>query len=274
MMRQTVRAVRALALALLCAFAVTACAPLLPGEPNGPFNGDWRLVQAGWGSSRFTVVGTGITLVSNGDSVVGFSGCREYAFELSGNAEEWSLGDPLNAEPGFPPPADLAPCSGALERIESRYLGALLSADSAEVRHRELKLTDGTSFLIFTAIRPFPGPQLAGTTWELERYGDTWRLRWETDIVGTPTVRFVGEDRIVGTLGCGGFAGTYRVVRTEVFLLSFQRFGAEGCLSAFLEQDQLLAQFLGGFRATVSGDHLVLSHKRLQLVYRAVPVTT
>jgi hypothetical protein len=273
MMRRAARRLRAIALAVLGVFAVASCAPLLPGEPDGPFNGDWQLVQAGWGDSRFTVAGTGITLISNGESAVGFSGCREYAFQLTGDSESFSFGDVLDRAPGFPSPADLTACGGSLSRLESRYLTALLAADSAEVRNQELMLTDGTSYLIFTAIPPFPGPQLVGSTWELERYGDTWRLREETDIVGKPTVRFVGEDRIVGTLGCGGFAGTYRVVRTEVFLVSFQRYGAEGCLSAFLEQDQLLAQFLGGFRATVSGDHLVLTHERLQLVYRAVPTT-
>ena len=105
----------------------------------------------------------------------------------------------------------------------------------------------------------------------LEGYGDTWRDTWSVDVIGSPTLRFVGRDRFLGSLGCGSIVGTYRVVRTEVFVVSLQRFGAEGCLSAFSEQDQLLAQFLDGFRAVVAGDYLILTHETLQFVYSSVP---
>src|SRR3712207_9546942 len=69
---------------------------------------------------------------------------------------------------------------------------------------------------------------------------------WTVDVVGSPTLRFVGTDRFIGTLGCGSIVGTYRVVRTEVFVVSVQRFGAEECLTAASDQDRLLAQFLDG----------------------------
>ena len=269
MMRRAVRRLRAAVLALLCAVALTSCAPFFPSEADGPFTGDWRLVEAGWGDARFTIEGAGITLVSDGESVRGFAGCNDYAFRLAGEADALSFGEPL--DPGQRTFTGLEVCRGWLERIESRYLTALLAADRAEVRRSTLRLTGGSSYLVFAAIPPFPGQQLVGKEWVLEGYGDTWRDTWTVDVIGSPTLRFLGRDRFVGTLGCGSIIGTYRVVRTEVFVVSLQRFGAEGCLAAFSEQDQLLAQFLDGFRAYLTGDHLILTHNRLQLVYSAVP---
>ncbi|MDQ4137728.1 MAG: META domain-containing protein [Actinomycetota bacterium] len=264
------RRVRFAVLAMLCAVAFTACAPLFPGQAEGPFNGDWMLMQAGWRDARFVVEGTGITLVSDGETVSGFSGCHEYAFRLNGDAEEFSFGEALDPGRSGPASGSFGACSGSLERVEARYLGVLLAADGAEVRDDELVVTAGHSYLIFAPIPLFPGRRLVGTEWVLEAYGETWRDEWATEMIGMPTLRFVGQDRIVGTLGCGGIVATYRVVRTEIFVLSLHRYGAEGCLSAFSEQDQLLAQFLDGFRAYLLGDtHLVLTHERLQLMYRA-----
>lgn len=269
MMRRAMRGVRALALATLSALVFTACAPLFTADAEGPFDGDWQLVQAGWGNTHFTVEGAGITLVSDRQTAAGFSGCREYAFELHGDADDFSFGEAL--EDGLPgrPSSGPAICNGSLERIESRYLTVLLAADGADVQSGELLVTAGNSYLVFRAIPPFPGHQLTGIEWVLDSYGETWRGRWTMDIIGAPTLRFLGQDRIVGTLGCGGITATYRVIRTEVFVTSLHRYGAEGCLSAFSEQDQLLAQFLDGFRATVVGEHLVLTHERVRLVYRA-----
>ncbi|MFC0678566.1 hypothetical protein ACFFGH_12020 [Lysobacter korlensis] len=260
------------ALALVCALTLAACAPLFPGEAEGPFDGDWLLVQAGWGEAQFTVAGAGITLVSDGESASGFSGCRQYAYAMTGEAEDFGFGDPLEPGPTADPYEDMLPCNGSLERIESRYLSVLLAAERAEVRGDELLLTAGNSYLFFKAFPPFPGPQLMGKQWVLNGYGDTWQDRWTTDVIGSPTLRFLSRDRFVGTLGCGGIAGTYRILGTEVFVTSLHRYGADGCLSAFSEQDQLLAQFLDGFRVIVVGDeHLVLAHRRLQLMYRALP---
>jgi META domain len=269
-LRRAMRRVRAAALALVCGLALVSCAPFFPSEADGPFPGDWRLVEAGWGEARFTIEGAGITLISDGQSIRGFSGCNDYAYRLTGDADGFRVGDAIDEGPAAPAPR-LGICRGWLERVESRYLGSLLSADRAEVEADELRLTDGNSYLIFAAIPPFPGPQLVGTEWVLEGYGDTWRDTWTVDVIGSPTLRFLGRDRFVGTLGCGSIVGTYRVVRTEVFVVSMQRFGAEGCLSVFSDQDQLLAHFLDGFRAYLTGDHLILTHERLQLVYSAVP---
>jgi META domain len=270
MLRRAVRRLRATALTLLCAVALTSCAPFFPSEADGPFTGDWRLVEAGWGDARFTIEGAGITLLSDGNSVRGFAGCNDYAFRLAGEPDALRFGDAL--DPGPPSPsAGLEVCRGWLERIESRYLTALLASDRADVQSETLRLSGGNSHLVFTAIPPFPTQQLIGTEWVLEGYGDTWRDTWTVDVVGSPTLRFLGPDRFLGTLGCGSIVGTYRVVRTEVFVVSLQRFGTEGCLSAFSEQDQLLAQFLDGFRAYLTGDHLILTHDRLQVVYSAVP---
>ena len=275
MARRAMRWVRATALALVCALTVAACAPLFPAQAEGPFNGDWLLVQAGWGDARFTVEGAGITLVSDGRSASGFSGCHDYAYRLSGDAEDFRFGEALERQPsgGAYPFDDLVPCNGSLKRIESRYLTVLLAAERVEVRDGELLLTAGNSYLFFRAFPPFPGPQLLRTEWVLNGYGDTWQDRWTTDVIGTPTLRFVSRDRFVGTLGCGRIVGTYRVVRTEVFVTALHRYGAEGCLSAFAEQDQLLGQFLDGFRIVVIGEeHLVLMHRRMQLMYQAAPV--
>ena len=272
MIRRAVRRLRVTALALLCALTVASCAPLFPGEAEGPFDGDWLLVQAGWGEAQFTVEGAGITLVSDGESVSGFSGCRQYAYAMSGDAEDFRIGDAV--EPGSiaDPYEDMLPCNGSLKRIESRFLSVLLAAERAEVLGDELLLTAGNSYLFFKAFPPFPAAKLMGKQWVLNGYGDTWQDRWTTDVVGEPSLRFVGRDRFVGTLGCGGIVGTYRVLGTEVFVTSLHRFGAEGCLSAFSEQDQLLAQFLDGFRVVVVGEeHLMLAHRRLQLMYRAAP---
>ena len=267
MVRRAVRRLRAAALALVCGFALTSCAAFFPSEADGPFAGDWRLVEAGWGQARFTIEGAGITLVSDGRSVRGFSGCNDYAFRLTGDADALRVGEEVDPAP----PPSLGICSGLLERIEARYLSALFRAERAEVSDEVLRLTDGNSYLLFAAIPPFPLPQLVGTEWVLEGYGDTWQETWTVDAIGSPTLRFVGRDRFLGTLGCGSIVGTYRVVRTEVFVVSLQRFGTEGCLSEFSEQDQLLAEFLDGFRADVTGHHLILTHERLQLVYSAVP---
>jgi hypothetical protein len=270
MVPQAVRRLRAAALAFLCALTLASCAPFFPAEADGPFPGDWRLVQSGWGEARFSIEGAGITLVSDGESVRGFAGCRQYAYRLSGETDEFRVGEAL--KPALTePPANYSACQGWLERIESRFLTALLVADEAQVSDDELRLTDGNSYLVFTAIPPFPGPQLSGTEWVLEGYGDTWLDGWNDDVIGSPTLRFLGRDRFLGTLGCRSLVGTYRVVRTEVFVVSMQRFGGEGCQSAYSEQDQLLAQFLDGFRASLAGEHLILVHERLQLVYRAVP---
>jgi len=270
MVPRAVRALRAAVLAVVCGLALAACAPLFPSEAHGPFVGDWRLVEAGWGTARFTIKGAGITLTSDGETAWGFSGCRSYAFGLTGETEAFLIGGPVEGAPTGPP-TSLASCNGVLERIESRYLNALLASDTAELRSSELRLTDGRSYLIFTAIPPFPWPRLAGTEWELEGWGETWRDTWTDEVIGSPTLRFLGPDRFVSTLGCGSIVGTYRVVRTDVFVVSMQRFRSPGCISVFSEQDQLLGQFLNGFRAYLTGDHLILTHERLQLVYRAVP---
>jgi hypothetical protein len=268
MIRRAVRRLRGASLAILCALALASCAPLFPSEPDGPFTGDWRLVAAGWAESRFTIEGAGVTLASDGRTVRGFSGCNHYTFRLSGDAHALAV---QSLEPGGTELPHLQSCMGWLERIESRYLTALLGADRAEVGSEELRLSGKDSFLSFAPIPPFPGHQLSGTEWVLEGYGDTWRDAWTVDVVGSPTLRFLGRDRFVGTLGCGSIVGTYRVVRTEVFVVSIQRFGAEGCRSGLSSQDQLLAQFLDGFRAFLAGDHLILTRERLQLVYSAVP---
>jgi hypothetical protein len=272
MIRRSVRRLRAAVLALLCALTLVSCAPFFPSEAEGPFAGDWRLVEAGWGDARFTIEGAGITLISDGRSARGFSGCNDYAFRITGENGGFRLGNAIESGPTAPPPR-LGICRGWLERVESQYLTVLYAVDRAEVGFGELRLTDGYRYLLFAAIPPFPGPQLVGTEWVLEGYGDTWRDTWTVDVLGSPTLRFLGRDRFLGTLGCGSVVGTYRVVRTEVFVVSMQRFGAEGCISAFTEQDQLLAQFLDGFRAYLTGDHLILTHERLQLVYSAVPPT-
>jgi hypothetical protein len=270
-MRRKVRGVLAGVVAALCSVALAGCGLLSTGDVDGPFVGDWKLVEARWGAG-LDLPRTGITLVSDGDSASGFAGCHEYAFELSGKPEAFKVGKPLEHGPSGPATGDFGTCNSALDRIEARYLTALLSADSAQVRDGALVLTAGYSYLRFEAIPPFPGPRLAGTDWVLEAYGETWLDRWASDVIGVPTLRFVGSDRIVGTLSCGGILGTYRVVRTEVFVMSLHRFGDEKCLSSFSEQDQLLAQFLDGFRVTLAGDdHLVLTHERLQLQYRAAP---
>jgi hypothetical protein len=105
-------------------------------------------------------------------------------------------------------------------------------------------------------------------------YGETWLDRWASGVIGVPTVglRFVGSDRIAGTLGCGGFAATYRVVRTEVLIMSLHRTDAEGCPPAVREQNRVLADLVDGFRVRLVGDdHLVLTHERVQLMYRTAP---
>jgi META domain len=270
MVRGAARRLRAAVLAGTCVLTLASCSAIFPAEADGPFVGDWRLVQAGWGDARFTIEGAGITLVSDGETATGFSGCRDYTFQLTGDTAAFRVDAASDPEPDAPP-TGLEVCNGPLERIEARYLSALLGAERATIRDEELRLTAGNSYLIFTAIPPFPGPRLTGVEWELEGYGDTWRGTWTDDVIGSPTLRFLGRDRFVGTLGCGSLVGTYRVVRTEVFVMSLQRFGAEGCRSAFSEQDQLLGQFLDGFRAYLAGDHLILVHHRLQVVYRAVP---
>jgi hypothetical protein len=267
MSRRAVHSLRAAALWLLCALMLASCAPLFPSEARGPFVGDWRLVQAGWGEAEFTVAGAGITLTSDGETVRGFSGCHSYAFTLTGELTALRIAGPVDAATA--PPAGLAACDGKLERFESRYLSALLAADAGKMRNDTLRLTDGTSYLVFTKIPPFPERQLTGKEWRLEGYGETWGNTWTAELVGSPTLRFLGQDRFVGDLGCGSVLGTYRVVRTQVFVVSMQRFGADECLSAFSGQDQLLAEFLDGFRATLTGDHLILTHERLQLLYRA-----
>ena len=267
-----VRCLLAGLLALLGMVAVAGCAPLSPGNANGPFVGDWQLKEAVWGDTELTVEGAGITLISDGASAAGFAGCNEYAFELSGDPQDFRFGAALPHGPSGPATGDFATCGGSLERIEDRYLTTLLAADDAEVRDGTLWLTAGDDSLRFETIPPFPGPRLVGTEWALMAYGETWLNRWATGVIGVPTLRFVGPDRIVGTLGCGGIAGTYRVVRTEVFVMSLHRFGDEDCPSSSSAQDPLLAQFLDGFRVTLVGDdRLVLTHERLQLMYRAAP---
>jgi hypothetical protein len=268
-MSRRMRHLRATVMAAMCALVLAACAPLFPSEPQGPFVGDWRLVQAGWGEAEFMVAGAGITLTSDGETVRGFSGCHAYAFTLTGELTALRIGGPVD-EATAPPPG-LAVCDGKLDRFESRFLSALLAADTAKMQSGALRLTDGTSYLVFTRIRPFPGARLNGTEWELEGYGETWESTWTAELVGSPTLRFLGRDRFVGDLGCGSVTGTYRVVRTEAVVVSLQRFGADGCLSPFSEQDQLLTQFLDGFRADLTGNHLILTHERLKLLYRAVP---
>src|SRR5215218_287112 len=145
-MRRKVRGVLAGVLAALSAVALAGCGLLSTGNAEGPFVGDWKLVDARWGAG-LELPRTGITLVSDGDSVSGFSGCHECAFELSGKPEEFEVGRPLEHGPSGPATGDFGTCNSALDRIEARYLTALLAAESAEVRDGALVLTAGYSYL-------------------------------------------------------------------------------------------------------------------------------
>lgn len=269
-MRRTVRAALAGALACLGALASAGCAPLVPGESTGPLVGDWLLLEAGLADAPLEVEGAGITLISDGASAAGFSGCSEYAFEVSGDSEDFRVGVALEQTQSDPATGALPACEESLERVESRYLAALVGADRAEIRDDGLWLTGADGTLHFEPIPRFPALRLADTEWVMLNQARTSRDRWATEVVGVPTLRFVGADRILAPLGCGGVVATYRVVRTEAFVTSLHRVGDEECVRAFSDRDRLLTQFLDGFRVSVvGGDRLVLTHEQLQLTYRA-----
>ena len=101
-------------------------------------------------------------------------------------------------------------------------------------------------------------------------YAETRADRWTTEVIGCRGCASPVPTGSSAHLGCCGVVATYRVVRTEVFVMSLQRFGAEECVSWFCEQGHLLAQFLDGFPVTMVGDdRLALSHERLELMDRA-----
>jgi heat shock protein HslJ len=270
MRRRTGRAFGAAVVAAVSAMLVAACAPFLPGSPDGPFNGDWLLVEAGWGDTGFRVDRAGITLMSDGRSAAGFSGCSEYAFELSGDADEFRIAEAVGGNSSSVTADELVTCHGYLDRLESRYLSLLLAADEVERTDTELVLRSGDSSLVFVAFPPVRSSELLRTEWVLSGYGNTWQDRWSTDIVGSPTLRFLDDERFVGSLGCGGFVGNYRVVRTQLFVTTLHRQATEECRSEGSAQDALFARFLDGFRVIVLGrEHLVLLHNQTQLFFTA-----
>ena len=257
------------ALVLAGALAIASGGVALAQQGVGPLDGDWTLIQAEDEVGPFAVENAGISLIIRGSSASGYAACGEYEARLTGDPAALALDTPSG------PDEQREQCPPQLEEARELYLAALRATDRAWLEGGTLRLLGERTHLVFLAIPPFPEAQLAGTSWILESFGETWSRQQISPRVGTSTLRFLDGDRFSATLACGRTIGFYRVEGTEATTVSYDVVGpGTGAGSAFCPraaaiQDLRVSELLRGFRATVRGDRLILTRNRLEVVYRA-----
>ncbi len=236
----------------------------------GPLEGDWMLIQAEDEVGPFAVENAGISLLVRGRSASGYAACGGYEVRLSGGEGRLRI----ERHPGASGSRETEErCPPQLEEVRGLYLAALLSSVRASVEGRTLRLLGEGTHLVFTAIPHFPKAELAGTSWVLESYGDTWSRQRLDARVGATSLRFLGDDRFVATLACGRIIGFFTVALTQATATTYRAPGSASgppfCPRAAAFQDLRIAEVLQGFRASVRGDRLTLTRNRLEIVFRA-----
>ena len=152
----------AAAAAVVCAVAMSGCAPSGASTPDPRLAGTWHLVEAIEDGAPLPLNGSDITLaIADTAHTGGQSMCSPYTATVIGG-----IGSVFVRVTRLDGQRD-ACIPNALVNVDTQYITTLQRARFASVSDGALTLTSTNDSLLFVRNPPQPSPTLGGTTWTL-----------------------------------------------------------------------------------------------------------
>lgn len=202
-----------------------------------------------------------VTLVIEGDEVMGTAACNSYGGQVTVDPPTFALSELAVTEMACEPPETLV--------LQRAYLDALQLANTIESDEDGIRLSGPGVSLTFEAQPPVPTASLTDAVWVLDGLiTGTGPEAAVSSVAGEEaTLELRADGTMRGSTGCRSLEGTWTESGEEVLLTEL---GAHGeCPPERAEQDSHVITVLGdGFVPTVDGQRLTLTDGALGLSYR------
>lgn len=237
--------------------SISASDPLIRGR--------WQLAEAHDAAGAFDLSESWITLdIATTTNGSGLTPCNNYGVTVIGGRGAVFVTQTFSTRQVC--------VDDALNELERRYLGALVSATRATVTDGRVEFSSADARLIFRPREELTDTELLNRLWNLESL-IVWAGTEPTlsPATGEGSLLVNGNGGFRGATGCRDFDGRYEVRGGEIAITRFSK-SISVCTPPFKWQDVHVSIVLtDGVRAEVLGDLLILRNdtQGVGLVYRA-----
>ena len=238
-----------IALVIVLGLAAVACgAAAEPTSSSDDFDGEWKFVRGRSADGAIPLVDDyDITLEIKGNAISGTAACNSYDGTATIDGTSFSGADFSMTEMG---------CNRRVMIAESRYVDALVAADTIERNGDALHIFGRHVDLRYSLEPPPPDAPLEGTRWNLESIF-LGRSEGIAMSAHPAQLELDSDGTMRGTTGCRSFEG-HRLMNSRTVLVSDFETGGD-CIEGDRDQDEhVIAVIHSSFTTTIEGQSLTI----------------